>query len=345
MEILPKSLGTRPRLAVEIRAEGVAAARAADASAILGAASRVELERGLVVPALRAGNIIAGESVVAAVRSALDAVSGREHGRDVTVVIPDGAARVLLLEFDELPSKAEEALAVVRFRLKKLVPFDVDTAAVSFQVMASAKGMVEVLAVAMPREVLAEYEAVVVTAGYMPGAVLPSTLAALAGLEESQGAALVVNAGLSGVTTAIAQAGVLLLHRTLEFSVETGIDEGALVDGNAVYDRIEAEASMESGVLRTSAVSEAVSATWATEVTQAVSVAVAYFEDRLTAVPEVMYSAGPVGAEQLNALIGEWGMEGVRVREMVDAGMIEASAASANASRNWLAGVRGALKG
>ena len=46
--------------------------------------------------------------------------------RDVTVVVPDAAVRVLLLDFDQLPSKAAEALPVVRFRLKKLLPFDAD---------------------------------------------------------------------------------------------------------------------------------------------------------------------------------------------------------------------------
>ena len=93
--------------------------------------------------------------------------------------------RVLFLEFDELPSKAVEALPVVRFRLKKLLPFDADEAMVSYQVMSSEKNVVKVLAVAMPKEVLEEYEAVVLAAGYVPGACLPSTLAALAGLEEA----------------------------------------------------------------------------------------------------------------------------------------------------------------
>ena len=44
----------------------------------------------------------------------------------------------------------------------------------------------QVLAVAMPKDVLEEYEGVVLAAGYVPGAVLPSTLAALAGLDEGE---------------------------------------------------------------------------------------------------------------------------------------------------------------
>ena len=83
----------------------------------------------------------------------------------------------------------------------------------------------QLLAVAMPKEVLEEYEAVVLAAGYLPGAVLPSTLAALAGLEETPTAVLVVNAGVGTVTTAIVQGGMLLLHRSVDMSagpVEAG---------------------------------------------------------------------------------------------------------------------------
>ena len=71
------------------------------------------------------------------------------------MIVPDAAVRVLLLDFDELPAKPVEALPVVRFRLKKLLPFDADDAAISYQVMATAKGSLQALAVAMPRQLLA----------------------------------------------------------------------------------------------------------------------------------------------------------------------------------------------
>jgi type IV pilus assembly protein PilM len=156
--------------------------------------------------------------LVDAVRSALDAVCLK--AREVTLVVPDAAVRVLLLDFDELPAKAAEALPVVRFRLKKLLPFDADDAAVSYQVMATLRGVVQVIAVAMPREVLADYESVVREAGFEPGAILPSTLAALAGLDEGEIPRLVVNAGREGVTTAIVKGGLLLLHRTVDLGMD-----------------------------------------------------------------------------------------------------------------------------
>jgi type IV pilus assembly protein PilM len=376
MEFLPRTLGTRPRLACEVRAEGVVAARAEDASGILSAVSRVILDDGIVAPQLRLGNTTgaAGDRavVVAAVRKTLEAVALRD--REVTLVVPDAAVRVLLLDFDALPSKAIEALPVVRFRLKKLLPFDADDAAISYQVMATSKGIVRVVAVAMPREVLVEYEAVVREAGFEPGAILPSTLAALAGLPENDTPVLVVNAGHQGVTTAIVKAGILLLHRSVDLRVEFGaqelrsvevevrlplVDRESSVEEWAMQEPVEfvsladSVAAIQTAVLEQEIVQE-ISAEIATErgiaeaageVAQAISVAAAYFEDTLETPPRIVLSTGTMGAGALATLLDYAGVGPVPVEEIVDAKMLGAGAASTGSRvpLGWLAGVRGAL--
>jgi len=354
MEILPKTLGTRPRLAVEVRAEGVVAARAEDAAALLTAVARADLAEGAVAPGLKAGNIVNRTAVTAALRKVLDGVagSGRERLRDVTVIVPDSAVRVLFVDFDQLPSKAVEALPVVRFRLKKLLPFDADEAMVSYQVMSSEKNSVKLLAVAMPKAVLEEYESVVLAAGYLPGAVLPSTLAALAGLEETAGPVLVVNAGLGIVTTAIVQAGILLLHRSVDMSAggsalpavtsvlpvvsrEGTVQEWAQQEplGPGGWDRFDAEAAMQTSMVETSVAREIEISAAAREVAQAVSVAAAYFEDSLQRSPDQLLVAGTLGAESLAAMMEENGLEGPRVGEIVEPGMIEPGAVTARVVR------------
>ncbi len=61
--------------------------------------------------------------------------------RDVIGVLPDAAVRVVLLDFDTLPAKPEEAEGVVRFRLKKSLPFDVEKAKVSYHAQPSPGGL------------------------------------------------------------------------------------------------------------------------------------------------------------------------------------------------------------
>jgi type IV pilus assembly protein PilM len=390
MEFLPKTIGTRPRLACEVRAEGVVAARAEDASAVLSAVSQVSLADGVVVPHLRTGeagvtvaspagnsaasgfvgSVAAGAAgratLVAAVRSALEAVSLKT--RDVTLVVPDSAVRVLLLDFDELPAKAAEALPVVRFRLKKLLPFDADEAAVSYQVMATTRGVVQVIAVAMPLEVLNDYESMVREAGFEPGAILPSTLAALAGLDEDEIPRLVVNAGREGVTTAIVKGGLLLLHRTVdlgrEMAAEVRAEEPAIKPAaepensiSAIAARLAAAgayapvAGAQIPVIAAETVYEGSATAPVSEVAQAVSVAAAYFEDTLETTPAVVLAAGSLGAEALVQVLDEasagMGMGTVAVQEIVDRQMLGAEADSAGRAGGvplgWLAGVRGAL--
>ena len=369
MNFLPKTLGTRPRLAVEMRAEGLVAARAEDAAALLTAIARADLAEGALVPGLRAGNIADKSAVVAAMRKVLDTVARRhaERGgggrlRDVTVVVPDSAARVLFLDFDQLPSKSAEALPVVRFRLKKLLPFDADDAVVSYQTMASEKDLVKLLVVAMPKTVREEYEGVALAAGYLPGAVLPSTLAALGGLEETEGSSLVVNAGLGAVTTAIVQAGMLLLHRSVDMSGDANGGNGGGIEilaslpmldreilrpdtiGTGDWERFDTDAASQTSIVQTAVAREVEVKAATREVAQAVSVAAAYFEDTLQTAPVELLAAGPLGAEALAVVMEHSGMEGLRVREMVNASMLEAGAVTASVPRGWLAGVRGALR-
>jgi type IV pilus assembly protein PilM len=202
----------------------------------------------------------------------------------------------------------------------------------------------------------------VLAAGYLPGAVLPSTLAALAGLEETATPVLVVNAGLGTVTTAIVQAGTLLLHRSVDMTVRAGapaeLKTVPLVDREATaqewaqqeplgpggWDRYDEEAAMQTSMVETAVMREIEERAAAHEVAQAVSVTAAYFEDSLQQPPDQLLVAGTLGKESLAAMLEESGFEGLRVREMVEAGMIEAGAVTASVPRGWLAGVRGALK-
>jgi type IV pilus assembly protein PilM len=383
MDFLPRSLGTRPRLACEVRAEGVVAARAEDASAVLSAVARVPLADQIVLPhpqgeadsastAGVGGDASGRAAIVAAVRKALEAVSLRS--REVTLIVPDAAVRVLLLDFDELPAKPIEALPVVRFRLKKLLPFDADDAAVSYQVMATAKDSIQVLAVAMPRQLLDDYESVVREAGFEPGAILPSTLAALAGLPVEESPALVVNAGREGVTTAIVKAGVLLLHRTVDLGADMRADAAAAQlaaiavqappaeseqwqrrESASFNEQNDSAAAIEAASLAQEIVQEVAQeiaaerslTETASEVAQAVSVAAAYFEDTLQLPPSAIHAAGTLGAATLSALLGEARVGPLAVHEMLHSQMLGAGATSAGTPSGvplgWLAGVRGAL--
>ena len=154
----------------------------------------------------------------------------------MTLVVPDTVVRVFVLDFDSLPAKAAEAFPVLRFRLRKMVPFDVEHAGVSYQVLTEEKSECKVLAAVMPGPVLAEYEAAVRAAGYEPGAVLPSSLAALEAIESTGllEAVLVANLSALSLTTSITNGQDLLLYRTLDLPEDPEQRLGEVQRGIAV---------------------------------------------------------------------------------------------------------------
>jgi type IV pilus assembly protein PilM len=95
------------------------------------------------------------------------------------LVIPDYAVRMAILDFEEFPSGDEERSALLRFRLRKTVPFHIDEAKLSYAVQVQEPRHIEVLAVAIAKPILQEYESIFTAAGYRVGLVAPSCLATL----------------------------------------------------------------------------------------------------------------------------------------------------------------------
>jgi type IV pilus assembly protein PilM len=164
------------------------------------------------VPDLTETNVRQREIVIDALRRALEQVGGRS--RDVTAILPDAAVRVVLLDFDTLPDKAHEAESVVRFRLRKSLPFDVDKAAVSYHAHPTPDGLRVIAAVAL-NSVVQDYESVFREAGFNPGVVLPSMIAALGSAAGDKGT-LVIKVDAHTTSIAILDKQQLLLFRTLE---------------------------------------------------------------------------------------------------------------------------------
>ncbi len=172
----PTSSAPKPRLACEIAADRVMAGRLSDNGSGLEASAARELAPGSVIPDLVENNVRQRSAVRTGIEEALGGVAHRS--RDVIAIVPDAAVRVMLVEFDSLPSDREEALGVVRFRLKKSLPFDVDKAKISYHAQKVSNEVRVVAAVAMA-SVIDDYEAAFRDAGFNPGVVLPSTLAAI----------------------------------------------------------------------------------------------------------------------------------------------------------------------
>src|SRR5260370_25977636 len=85
-------------------------------------------------------NILMPDELAVSVRSLAPANVRR---KDTALILPDYCARVAVLDFDSFPSDTKEQLALVRFRLKKSVPFDVESAAVGHRAQNPAAGAMD----------------------------------------------------------------------------------------------------------------------------------------------------------------------------------------------------------
>jgi len=169
-------------------------------------------------------NILEPDQLAQAVRGMVPQNGGRKR-RDAALILPDACARVSVLDFDDFPSDAHEQLSLVRFRIKKSVPYDVESAALSYQAQVSPENgkKFDVVVAVAPLEIVSRYEAPFRSAAIEPGFVTTSALASLELVNEN---GIVVVAKLSGriLTIMVLKNGVLKLVRSLELT-DPGVTE------------------------------------------------------------------------------------------------------------------------
>lgn len=180
------------------------------------------LEPGILAPSPVVDNVLRPDALADKVRALTGSAKGRKRGRAV-VILPDFCARVAVLEFDSFPKDPKEQLSLVRFRMKRSVPFDVESAVVSFHPQAGKGKGTEVIVVAAALETVARYEAPFRAAGLHPGLV---TTSGIAMIDLEQSASISVLTRLSGrvLTLIVLQSGNLKLMRTVELA-DTSHDE------------------------------------------------------------------------------------------------------------------------
>src|SRR5580658_3195873 len=218
-----------PGMAFEISEAGIAAAR-------IGARAEMEftpLPPGVLSVSPLKENVIDEDAFADAVRRVAVGTNGRKP-KDVAVILPDFCARIAVLDFDGFPADAKEQDALIRFRLKRAVPFDVESAALSYWAQTSSHKHIDVVVVVASLEIVSRYEAPFRAAGMNPGLVTTSSLAAL---DLAPEAGLSVLAKLTGrvLTVLVRDKATLKLVRCLEMPSNGFEDIAAVLAPTLVY--------------------------------------------------------------------------------------------------------------
>ncbi len=180
---------------------------------VVGGASS-ELTDGVLSPGLTDVNIQNADRLRASVRETLKAASFK--GSEIALVLPDEAARISLVNAETLPKTIEEKQTFLRWKLKKTVPFDADSAQIAFRVVGTRGtngGGYDVVVALSPRNIIEEYENLMEGLDIHAGFVTPSTLAAMNLMPPPKDDTLFVKVAPDCVTTTIFQQGRISFYR------------------------------------------------------------------------------------------------------------------------------------
>jgi hypothetical protein len=186
------------------------------------------------VPSLAAPNIAGKAAVAGALARVLNEV-GRP--RRIGLVLPDQVAKISLIRFTQMPARAQDLDQLVRWQVRKTVPFPIEEAQVSHVPgVRDAEGHECIVSVAR-RAVIEEYEGLCAAAGAHAGLVDVSTFNVVNAVMSSATAPsadwLLVNVTDDYTTIAILRGADLIFYRGREADDGSGLAD--LVHQSAMY--------------------------------------------------------------------------------------------------------------
>ena len=174
------------------------------------------LPDGALTPTANATNMADRTAVGEAVARVLKQLPGASR---VALVVPDSAAKVSLMTFEQIPTRAADLDQLVRWQARKTAPFRIEDAQVAYSPGLPIEGGGHELIVSlMRRDIVEEYEAVCASAGGQAGVVDLTSFS-------------LVNAVLAGgaVDEAEADADWLLVHVAHGYSTIAIVRQGRLI--------------------------------------------------------------------------------------------------------------------
>lgn len=148
---------------------------------------KIEIPPLLVSPSLSEENISEPGKFKDEIRNLFNSasISGKPlietfRGRHISVAIPDASVNITFPEFEDIPKEREKVTELIKWNLKKNLPFPIDEAVVDYQVTETPSGgsrLYTLIAVLMRKAVLAQYENILNDLNLISDTIVPSSFA------------------------------------------------------------------------------------------------------------------------------------------------------------------------
>jgi type IV pilus assembly protein PilM len=206
-----------PPLALEISQDRVAGARWTRTGSLDSFAIET-LPTGALLPSAVETNIVDQNAVKGAVAGVMSRLRAKDE--EIALLVPDPVIRVFVQHFDQFPRSPQEAEPMLRWKLKKSVPFEADETVISYMRQAPREDGVDVVTALARLRIVREYEGLAEGLGLFPGVILSSSLAAITLLDDHHPTLLARVSG-PALTTAIVREGVLCGYRCTELPAQS----------------------------------------------------------------------------------------------------------------------------
>jgi len=206
-----------PHLAIEFAPDRVAAARWKGNSVDEFAVEM--LPPAALVPSAVEGNIINASALKSAMSNIVSRLRAKDQ--DVALILPDPVIRVFVQHFEQFPRSPQEAVPMLRWKLKKSIPFEADETVISYMRQPAREEGVDIVTALARLRIIREYEALAEAANLHPGVILSSSLAAISLLDGEKATLLARVSGVA-LTTAIVRGDVLCGYRCTELPAHSG---------------------------------------------------------------------------------------------------------------------------
>ena len=185
------------------------------------------LPQGLVEPSLIEPGVSSIEELGKIIKTTLTK-AGANTNR-ISLAIPDACARVAIHPLEALPSKQVEKTELLKWKLKKTVPYDIEDAHLSFVEQPTETGQNHVITVTIHKAVLAQFEEVFESLGIHVGFITLSTFAAYELLarqhrDEVRKSVLFMRVRSSNISSLIIQQEAVVFYRHTDFNFESPMD-------------------------------------------------------------------------------------------------------------------------
>ena len=206
-----------PPVALEIAPDCLAAVRVSvKAPRSLERYAVMPLPAGLVVPSLVQPNISSAGEFLNIVRAAL--AKAEIKSNRISVAIPDASVKVTIHHLDKLPGNESERQQLLKWRLKKTIPFNVEDFQLAYLQQSAESGGSLVLTVNVHKEVQAQFESLFQSLGMHAGYITPSSFAAFELLSRLNGQSpckslLFLKAGWGGITAVMSHQNAIAFFR------------------------------------------------------------------------------------------------------------------------------------